>query len=308
MATQGVDKLMAARLLSDTAAGLSYEGFREYKQSQELTLKPKFNSDTAYADNRVCDTDSEFDSMDLTWGRYGMTSAEDAYATGKTVTSTGGVVLASGASIPYLGILYTALLRRKKVDGTRARRYGIVYKAQFSPTDESYKSLQGKPDLSQVPSLSGTGIATDWSYTNASGEEEHPCEFHIDDDDPNCPANIATAWWTGAYIPAITAPAALTMTCVPANNATGVTLSANMVLTFSNALSNIGGITLMKSSDNSIVAATVLLDTTGKIVTVDPTVALTASTAYLLVISGCLDCYGQALSAPQTIKFTTGTT
>lgn len=307
MATQGVDKLMVARLNSDSGSGLIYDTFREYKNSQELTLKPKFNTDSAYSDNRVCDTDSVFDSLDITWGRYGMTSSEDAYVTGKPVTSTGGVVLASGGEIPYIGIMYSALLRRKKTNGNPVRRYGIVYKAQVSPADDSYKTLQGKPDLSQTPSLSGTGIATDWFFINSDGLEIHPCEFHIDDDDPSCPENIATAWWTGAYIPAITAPATLSMTANPANNATGTSTGVSPTLTFNNAIAVLSGITLMKSSDNSIVSTTVSLDSTGKIATVAPTAALSASTAYLLVISGVTDCFGQVLPTT-TVKFTTGTT
>lgn len=305
MANQGVEKLMVARLTGDTAAGLIYEAFREYKQTQELTLKPKYNSDTAYADNRVCDTDTEFDSMDVTLGRYGMTSAEDAYATGKTVTATGGVAIASGGSgAPYLGLLYKAPLRRKHTDGTPVYRYGIVYKVQFSPADDSYKTKQGKPDLSQVPSLTGTGITTDWSYVNAGGQEEHPCEFHIDDDDPNCPEDIATSWWTGAYIPAIAAKPALTVTTNPAANATAVALTVKPTATFSNVIAQIGGVALVKSTDSSVVACTVLMDSSGKIVTVTPSTALSASTAYVLVLSGAVDCYGQ--TAPtQTVKFTT---
>lgn len=304
MANQGVEKLMVARLTSDTAAGLIYEAFREYKQTQEFTLKPKFNSDEAYAENRVCDTDTEFNSMDIVWGRYGMTSAEDAYVTGKTVTATGGVVLASGgAGAPYIGIMYMAPLRRKHANGSKVYRYGIVYKSQLSPADDSYKTKQGKPDLSQVPSLSGTGITTDWSYVNASGQEEHPCEFHIDDDDPNCPEDIATSWWTGAYIPAIAAKPALTVVTSPAANATDVALTVKPTATFSNVIAQIGGAALIKSSDSSAVACTVSMDSSGKIVTVTPS-ALSANTAYVLVLSGAVDCYGQ--TAPtQTVKFTT---
>ena len=112
-------------------------------------------------------------------------------------------------------------------------------------------------------------------------------------------------WFAQVQTPnAITPAAALAVIPLPANNAAGVAASVKPTLTFNNPIVDYSGITLIKATDNSIVAAPVTIDATKKIVTVSPSTNLTATTVYLLVISSVDDIFGQTL-ASTVIKFTT---
>jgi hypothetical protein len=48
--------------------------------------------------------------------------------------------------------------------------------------------------------------------------------------------------------------------------------------------------------DGTIIASAITIDATNKIVTINPTSNLDASTQYLIIVSGARDVYGQALA------------
>lgn len=99
------------------------------------------------------------------------------------------------------------------------------------------------------------------------------------------------------------APSALALSSiVPADAATGVAVAANIVFTFNNKI-NTEEIVVM-SAAGAIVAGSRAWDVTGKILTFDPTVNLTAATTYLVAVAGVEDIYGQTL-ANSVKKFTT---
>lgn len=99
------------------------------------------------------------------------------------------------------------------------------------------------------------------------------------------------------------APSALALSSiVPADAATGVAVAANIVFTFNNKI-NTEEIVVM-SAAGAIIAGSRAWDATGKILTFDPTVNLTAATTYLVAVAGVEDIYGQTL-ANSVKKFTT---
>ena len=75
----------------------------------------------------------------------------------------------------------------------------------------------------------------------------------------------------------------------PADNATGVAVDANLVMTFSkNVVPGSGDITIKKKSDNSLVEAIAATSTTGsgtKIITANPSSNLAADTEYYVLVS-----------------------
>jgi methionine-rich copper-binding protein CopC len=104
--------------------------------------------------------------------------------------------------------------------------------------------------------------------------------------------------------PVVVAPSALALSSsTPADGATGVSVSANLTLTFNNALpaGEIYHVTLTKA-DGTVVAGAFSLDATQKILTINPTANLDASSVYLVGI-GVTDIYGQHLQT--AINFTT---
>lgn len=100
-------------------------------------------------------------------------------------------------------------------------------------------------------------------------------------------------------------PSALSLSAVPADAATGVVVSSNIVLTFNNKLA--------VGSENGIMLTTELgvpktcartIDATRKVVTLDPSTNLASSTSYLIIVPGVKDIYGQTL-ADTVIDFAT---
>lgn len=104
-----------------------------------------------------------------------------------------------------------------------------------------------------------------------------------------------------------------TVTCVPADAATGVAVTANIVWTASKSLQatsvNAGTVMLVKASDGTNVAGAVTLANAGAgtTITFNPTANLTGSSeAYIAILTtGVKDLAGNALVAPSVINFTT---
>lgn len=295
----GIEKLYVAQQTADTSAGMTFTTPQYYKNVQELDIKPKTNNAKAYAENRLVDQANDLESSDITVNRYDMTVSEENFLLGQTATANGGTVASSGDEAPFIALLYKAPIRR---DGKTGYRYGVIYKTLFTPQDSSMKGLEGKPDLSQVPKLTGVAQPTNWSFKDSDGKEKHPWEYHVDTFDNK---DLDDTWFNAVPIPSIATIAALTLSSsTPADSATSVLLTVKPTLTFNNALSNYKGITLLDESDNTVVTSALSVDNTGKIVTITPGINLTAAKTYDIILAGIADIYGQAL-APQIIKFTT---
>lgn len=105
------------------------------------------------------------------------------------------------------------------------------------------------------------------------------------------------------YTPGV-APAAISLSSSnPANNAVGVATTVKPALTFNNALSSYISIVLLNETDNALVANTMALDATNKILTITPGANLVTGKTYDIILTGITDIYGQEL-AQQIIKFT----
>lgn len=302
MPLMGIEKYYVAQQLTDSAAGMSFTKPMYCKYVQEISLKPKTNNASAYAENRKVDQAVEFDSADISITLYQLTNAQRSFVLGQDLDQYGGAIGSQGDEAPWIASLYKAPIR---VDGKDYYRYGVIYKTMFEPDDQDYKTKQGKPDFSQVPKISGSAQPTEWSYVNAKGKEKHPWEYHIDTNDPNCPDDIDSWWFNSVPIPSLTATSKLEVSSsTPANNATAVTLDTKPALTFNNAIADFSNVLLYNVTDGALVNNTMALDTTGKILTITPSANLTASKTYNIIVQGVKDIYGQSCAA-QLIKFTT---
>lgn len=103
------------------------------------------------------------------------------------------------------------------------------------------------------------------------------------------PSDIATLF-------AEAAPSALSVSSItPADNASGVAVASNIVITFNNKIATEA--VVVSDEVGGIVAGEKTFDVTGKILTFNPTVNLSASTVYIVTIGGVTDIYGQGLDA-----------
>ena len=100
-------------------------------------------------------------------------------------------------------------------------------------------------------------------------------------------------------------PPAFTLTPVPADAATGIVVSSNITLTFTNEIA--------AGAENSIILTTVAgvpkacartINAARTIVTLDPTTNMAGATEYLIIVAGVTDIYAQAL-ADTVVNFTT---
>jgi methionine-rich copper-binding protein CopC len=101
------------------------------------------------------------------------------------------------------------------------------------------------------------------------------------------------------------APSALALSSsVPTDNTTGISITANQSLTFNNALNAdaVYNVALLLSTSYTVVAGSITIDATKKIITIDPTSSLTGSTIYVIAYN-VTDIYGQHLSG--AVNFTT---
>jgi hypothetical protein len=101
-----------------------------------------------------------------------------------------------------------------------------------------------------------------------------------------------------------------TVTTVPVDAATAVAVSANIVWTFSEALRsstvNDSNFILMKTSDGTIIPGALTLNGAKTIVTLDPTVNLSAATDYTAICTtNVKDLAGNALATNIATNFTT---
>lgn len=91
---------------------------------------------------------------------------------------------------------------------------------------------------------------------------------------------------------------------VPNDEASGVAIDANVVLTFNNEIASEA--IVISSAGGGIVAGAKTWDSAGKVLTFNPTSNFANTTVYLVSIAGVVDVYGQSLAASITNFETAG--
>jgi phi13 family phage major tail protein len=287
----GVEKCYIAVQTADTDSALAYGTPALYDGVQEIDIKPKQNTATQYAENRVWDQATAFDSIDVTLKLADLSSAQRAVLLGQTLASIGGVYSTESDVAPYVALLYKATIRG-------GYRYGVIYKGVFTWPEDSAKGQEGKIEF-QSPSL-----AAMFQSTKNNGM----VEYHVETTDPDCPIDIDSTWFNAVAVPGAdtTLP---TVTTAPADAASGVADTIHMTWTFSKAIDpskvSSDNFFLLKSSDGTLVAGTLTLDGTSKIVTLIPSANLSASTAYVAVCTASVsDLAGNKLASTSICNFT----
>ena len=105
------------------------------------------------------------------------------------------------------------------------------------------------------------------------------------------------------------APGALSVTVVPADAAPNVSVDANIVWTFNNAIRPsdvLDGNFMLVKADGTAVAGALSIGGADKVVTFNPTSDLDSGAVYIAIATaGVHDIYGQTLAANSVINFTT---
>jgi len=110
---------------------------------------------------------------------------------------------------------------------------------------------------------------------------------------------------TAADLPTNGTPPAFTLSASPADAATGVAVTADIVLTFSNALAaGAEDAIILTTAAGVPVTVVKTINASRKIVTLNPSSSLGAATDHLVIVPNVTDIYGQTL-ATTVIDFET---
>ncbi|MEK3987457.1 major tail protein [Paenibacillus sp. FSL K6-3166] len=288
----GVDSLHFAKV-TDTTESYTAEAPKYLAPAAEISAEAETSNTPTYYDNVPGNNYVSEGVTTLTITVSGIPAYLAAELLGKDFDSATGRLIDSGQpNPPDVAVGYRANIGREDY------RYTWYLKGTFSGGAEEAATKTADVDI-RTYQLTYTAVATTKQF-EVLGEDK-PIK-KISGDTTHEAFNPA-GWFTQVQTPDNSgAPAALTLTSVPANNATGVAVGANVVLTFANKLASYSAVLLNGGFD--VIASANTLDATGKILTINPNANLAAATEYAVIINGATDVYGQML--PQTvISFTT---
>ncbi|WP_010293532.1 major tail protein [Clostridium senegalense] len=131
-------KLYIAELKQDSMETLTYEIPKYFEGIREIGVKPKINTDNAYAEGIVWSTETTLESIEVEIDIVDLEEEEEAFLLGHKIAEGGGVIYSENDKAPEVAILAKAL------KGNGKARYFIYYSGQFTISDETMKGKEGK--------------------------------------------------------------------------------------------------------------------------------------------------------------------
>lgn len=291
----GVDSVYYALVTQDDADAYVAGTPAYLAPAMTISQEPAVNTKTQYADNQPFDAMTSEGETVLSVEVTGVPLEILAELLGRVYDQVNGMMFDNGGTPPYVALGFRSL----KSDGEY--RFYWFLKGQFAPPTEEIATKTDTPDPKSV-TLTYTAIRTthqfdlDGSITDTVKRVMGDTADAVFDE---------TGWFTAVKVPVVGSYSAISCTPSPADGATGVSTSANVTLTFNNALATgTTGIALVNDATAAVVACAITISANLKVITIDPTSTLSASTKYLVVVAGATDIYGQTL--PTTVyDFTT---
>jgi phi13 family phage major tail protein len=290
----GVSNLYVAEVLQDDADGYLADTPAYFAPVAEVGAAPAVNSETQYADDAPYDVFVNEGETVLTLTVTGIAAEMLAAVLGKVFDSTTGRVYDTGGTPPEYALGFKSL----KSNGSY--RYYWYMKGRFSAPEEAFQT-KGDTPAPQTTQITFTAVRSTYPFDVGSTDETVK---RVWGDEDTTDFSGAT-WFTQVQTPEVATPSALALSSsTPTDGGTGIVVTSNITLTFNNVLANgaLAGCVLMKESTQAAIAVTKSIDSTRKIVTLNPDASLDASTDYDIVI-GVTDIYGDTLDA--VVNFTT---
>jgi len=285
----GFKDLHYALLTVDDDIAIDYSIPIKIAGAIDAKISPKVSTKTLFADDGPDEVSSTLGEIDVEIQVKDLPLDAQAALLGHTVT--GGVLTKNSGDIaPYLALGF----KSKKTNGKY--RYVWLLKGKFHLQEQEYKTQEDTPEF-QTPSIKATFV-----------KRQHDGDWQkiADEDHPDYTAEIGANWFTAV---SGVAPNALTCTPSPADEDGGVAVGINVTWTFNNAIqaSDVNGANFMLvKADGSVVPGALSIDTDHKVVTLNPTVDLGATSTYIAIASkNVRDIYGQTLAANSVTNFAT---
>jgi phi13 family phage major tail protein len=291
----GLDSVYIAEVTQDDSGGYVAGAPVYLAPAAELSGAPKTSEEIVYYDDAPYETLSAEGVTERKLKISGLPPEIEALITGEAMDTASGRMFdsATPANAPYFALGY----RSMKSNGHY--RYYWFLKGKFQKGGNEHATLGEKAEGKPVE-LTYNAIKTVYKFN--LGSRTDGCKRVQGDQDTT---NFSgTTWFDAVQTPVAGSAPALTCTPSPADAATGVSVSANVVLTFSNRIRSGNAGILVTKADGTVVAGAYSWDATYKVLTFDPTSNFGASGDYLVTLSGVTDIYGQTL-ANTVYNFTT---
>jgi hypothetical protein len=244
-----------------------------------------------------------------------MTSLEEFGATVEAFTYPKEFAICDGSVEPVPGVIlgqqdrtsfglaYRTVLGNDVVGNAYGYKLHLIYGGKAAPSEKAYATINDSPEA----------ITFSWEITTTpvlvTGHKA-VASLTIDSTKVD-PAKLATLeailfGTVGAdarlplpdeVISILTnaTPGALTVTTVPADDASGIAVTSDVVLTFNNKV--VSESIIMATAAGVLKAVTKSWNGAGTVLTLHPTTNLAGSTTYIVSIVGVADVYGQVLAS-----------
>jgi phi13 family phage major tail protein len=247
---------------------------------------PASNSQTQYADDGPYDVMTAEGETKIDLETTGIPAEVLATLLGKAYDASTGRMFDNGGTPPDVALSF----RAQKSNGSY--RYFQYLKGKFSAPTEEHATKTDTPDP-KTAKITFTAVKTVHQFDLGSFDDG--VKRVIGDEDAS--GFSGTTWFSAVQVPVVGSPASFTVTPSPADAATGVAVSANVTLTFSNPLAGGAedGIILITAAGVPK-ACSRTINGARTVVTLNPTTDMAASTDYLVIIPGVTSIYGQTLA------------
>ena len=286
----GLSNLHYAICTSDTAAGVTYEAAVLFAGSIEAKVTVESNEANEFSDNVLSDTAYGAVKVTVELTQKDVDLETQAALLGHTLN--GGVLVVNGNDVaPYVAIGFEALKNNGK------KRFVWLLKGKFAEIDEGAKSKTATAELQQQ-TLKGTFGGLEYNSDVIRKTDEDVAGY--------IPA-VGINWYTdGPFGSADTTPP--TVVCVPADNATGVAVNANVVLTFNEAINTssliVGESFMLQKADGTQVVGVGVWNAGNTVYTFTPAVSMSGS--YEVIVTRAVkDLSGNKLASVNVFNFTT---
>lgn len=281
----GLRDLYIAPVTQDDADAYAAGVPQAFAPAVTASHKPASNTKTQYADDRVFEVMTAEGETKIDLEVTAIPLSMRAQVLGKEFDAATGRMFDNAGTPPDMALSF------RSIKSNGSYKYFQYLKGKFSVPEEEQATKTDSPEPKTIK-ISYTAIKTTYEFA-LDGVTEGVKSVVGDEDAADFDG---ATWFDAVQVPVAGSPDYFTCTPSPADAATGVAVSANIVLTFSNPLAG--------NAENGIVLTTVAgvvkansrtLNAARTVVTLDPTTNMAAATQYLVILAGITDMYGQAL-------------
>lgn len=283
----GLDSLYVAEVTQDDADAYVAGTPEYFAPAVEASQAPTTNSSTQYADDKAYDSMVSEGETVVELGVTNIPLEMQAKVLGKRFDATTGRMYDYNGTPPYYALGFRSL----KSNGSYV--YFWFAKGRFKAPSIEHATKTDTPEP-KTPKITYSALSTIHKFDLGGGITDSIKRVVGDEDaDAFSPAG----WFTQVQVPGVATPAALALSSSdPADAAAAQAVDKTITLTFNNKLTAaaVNSVVVVKA-DGTAVACAVTVDTTGKILTVNPTDNLDAASTYIVTYA-VVDIYGQDLA------------